>query len=299
MISIFKKAHVWVPTHEKKTIEEMRGMKPKVKSITEKMIEEIHHSFYTEVDNILANAKISRSLETNKQNLINKRDRLVKQGFINSSEVKSADAEIERLRNLQQENEEKAKIIRAIEYFSHNYFNYKFITQESVLKICQKYNLIYGTIDKYIGTVPDINLKHIENFKVKDEDRLWLESHNGRWNKNIFEVSHKQMQDKVAKYEKEREDYYEMDYEMRAHLMRIGSSRNNYNFSKAPLEIVAPLKDFDTKDMKLDGFKLTKVEIPDPVVLQPVMFEGVKYYLVVTAWGLEASDEGVLNHRYN
>ena len=51
--------------------------------------------------------------------------------------------------------------------------------------------------------------------------------------------------------------------------------------------------------MELKDFKLSKIEIPDPVVLQPVNFKGEKYYLIVTAWGDEASDELVVNETLN
>ena len=51
--------------------------------------------------------------------------------------------------------------------------------------------------------------------------------------------------------------------------------------------------------MELKDFKLSKIEIPDPVVLQPVMFNKTKYYLIVTAWGDEASDELVVNQNHN
>jgi len=67
----------------------------------------------------------------------------------------------------------------------------------------------------------------------------------------------------------------------------------------APLEIAAPLKDFDTSGMEVNDFKLSKIEVPDPVVLHPVMFKGVKHYLIVTCWGLEATDELVVNQRNN
>ena len=51
--------------------------------------------------------------------------------------------------------------------------------------------------------------------------------------------------------------------------------------------------------MELKNFKLSKIEIPDPVVLKPVFFKGMKHYLIVTAWGLEASDELVANQNHN
>ena len=77
------------------------------------------------------------------------------------------------------------------------------------------------------------------------------------------------------------------------------TSFGSISYSKAPLEICAPVKDFNTKGMELKDFKLSKIEIPDPVVLQPVNFKGEKYYLIVTAWGDEASDELVVNETLN
>ena len=41
-----------------------------------KIIEEIHESFYTEVDRLLANAKIMKSVESTKLDLIEKSHRL-------------------------------------------------------------------------------------------------------------------------------------------------------------------------------------------------------------------------------
>jgi hypothetical protein len=42
-----------------------------------------------------------------------------------------------------------------------------------------------------------------------------------------------------------------------------------------------------------------KVEIPDPIVLKPVCYKKRKYFLIVTAWGLEAADELVVNPNHN
>ena len=68
---------------------------------------------------------------------------------------------------------------------------------------------------------------------------------------------------------------------------------------KLPLEIAAPLKDFNMDEMEVKDFKLSKIEIPDPVVLKPVLFNGKKHYLIVTAWGIEASYSLVVNERFN
>lgn len=134
------------------------------------IIQEIHETFYTEVDRLLNEAKISVSNETSKQELIDKCKRLKTLGFTNTKEVREAQIEINRLNEISQINESKDKLVRAINYFSVKYPNYKFITEESVKKICEKYNLVYGSVDRYIGTVPDKNLKQIEEFKISDDD---------------------------------------------------------------------------------------------------------------------------------
>ena len=73
---------------------------------------------------------------------------------------------------------------------------------------------------------------------------------------------------------------------------------------KCPLEIAAPVKDFSMDGMKIDGGaggsrRISKIEVPDPIVLKPVFFNNQKHYLIVTAWGLEAADEMVMNPVHN
>lgn len=74
-------------------------------SIKEKnlIIEEIHNRFYSEVDRILAEASVSKSLETDKQYLIDKCNRLKALGFVSTKEVKEAETEIERLETFKTE----------------------------------------------------------------------------------------------------------------------------------------------------------------------------------------------------
>ena len=70
-------------------------------------------------------------------------------------------------------------------------------------------------------------------------------------------------------------------------------------YRKCSLEIAAPIKDFNLDASEVKDFKISDIVIPDPVVLQPVHFEGKKHYLIVTAWGLEAEDDLVINPTNN
>jgi len=264
--------------------------KLKGKTINE-IIDEIHENFYTEVDRLLASAKISNSLDTDKQDLIDKRKRLVALGFSGSKEVAEADVEIARLAALEQENKKKEHVIAAINHFSFKYPNYKFITEESVKKICAKYSLVYGEASKYIGTIPDKNLKHIEDFKIDTEDEC---SEAGiisfrRFSGDTIKsgVTFRSSKERLV-YEQSIKDTY-----------TFPSMYYREYFDACPLEIAAPLKDFNMTDHEVKDFKISKIEIPDPVVLKPVFFGGQKHYLIVTAWGQEASDELVVNQKMN
>lgn len=253
---------------------------------TNEIIEEIHESFYTEVDRLLDEAKISLPVETEYQELIDKSAKLKALGFRSAGEVNTATGEIARMDDLKRRNSEKEDLVEAINHFSMKYPQYKFITEESVKKICGKYNLIYGEVSKYIGTVPDKNIQQMEDFKINKEDACYFTKITD-W--SSLGASYRYSIISYKKYSDTRNKKDDI------HLPYDGSIA----YRKSPLEIAAPLKDFNTKGMELKDFKLSKIEIPDPVVLQPVYFKGVKHYLIVTAWGLEASDELVVNQRMN
>jgi len=250
---------------------------------TNEIIEEIHETFYTEVDKLLAEAKVANSLETDKQEAIDKCNRLKALGFTNSKEVIEAQKEIDRLNALEAENRAKESLIKAIDYFSFKYPQYKFITEHSVKGICAKYGLIYGKINRYIGTVPDKNLKHMEDFKINHEDNCFEEY----FNTPYIDFGSRRTGQRFMNGA----EYSELDTRQKM------SQYTCYEHHK--LEIAAPKSDFDLEGYGVKDHKISKIEIPDPVVLHPVCYNNQKYYLIVTAWGLEASDPLIVNERNN
>ena len=257
---------------------------------TNEIIEEIHESFYTEVDKLLASAKILKSTDTQLEDLIKKAERLKSLGFTNTKECKEAQIEIDRLQSIKDENIAKKDLHEAINYFSQKYPLYKFITEESVVKICNKYGLVYGTVDRYLGTVPDKNLKEINSFKIKDEDICCVIYNTNHFGHVPYVRSNKTINKYITKTEYiNNSKKTEIDYYM------------NRRYSEIPLEIAAPQKDFNMEGYEIEDSKLVlkKVEIPDPVVLRPVVYNSKKYYLIITAWGDEASDELVVNQKFN
>lgn len=280
LLNLFKKEAIL----SQKGIEVLDNIKLKNKS-TKEIIEEIHESFYTEVDKLLADSKILRSTDTHLQNLIDKSTKLKALGFNNTKECKDADIEIDRIRIISEENSSKTTLNQAIDYFTAKYPLNKFITEESVVKICNKYGLVYGEINKYLGTVPDKNLKEIENSKIQNEDKLYnkiIHSNSLYGTNRITSISYE-------------------EYNNKCEIEEISSDYFHYSYHKSNLEIAAPQKDFDMKGFEIQNSKLTlkKIDIPDPVVLQPVLFKNNKYYLILSAWGDEASDELVVNNINN
>jgi hypothetical protein len=182
-------------------------------------------------------------------------------------------------------------MIEAIQYFQIKYPQYKFITEESVKKICKKYGLVYGPVGRYRGEVPEKNLRQIEEFVVHPEDKAWE-----RYIRDTSVLGRGPISMGLSDYEDVKRKEEEKINDIPTALLLMRSAEY---YEEAPLEIAAPKSDFDTNGMEIEDYQLTKKHIPDPVVLQPVQYKREKYYLIVTAWGDEASDPYVVNEKNN
>ena len=245
------------------------------------IVKQIHESFYTEVDKLLELAKIQEPLDSDNPELLKKHQRLSALGFEKTKEMEAAKVELGRIEEIKYNNQQKQELIAGINYFSQKYPQYKFITEDSVKKICKKYGLVYGTIDKYIGTVPDKNLKQMEDFKIDQNDVCFLRE---RWYKHLVSLNPTERICYVSKQDSGEE------------LPRTANFPYYDTYSKCNLEIAAPITDFDMTNSEIKNFN---IKVIDPVVLQPVVFKDRKHYLIVTAWGQEASDSLVVNERMN
>lgn len=258
------------------------------------IITEIHREFETAGDKLLQESLeiISTCSVTNKD-----KGRLLAQlGFTNTPQAKEL-LDVESKENSAKEN---AELVR---YFSRNYPLNKFITENVVGEICKKYNLICGDVSCFKGFVPETKLKIIADFKVKDQDRVVgilvdgqrrILSYVGEsdfvkkecWNIHTGGTAAFNSNSDVSKYFSKRINSF---FSVGGDYLQIIGNANG-----SSLKICAPISDMDTKGMDLNGYHLTR-HIPDPVVLQPV----VGGYLIVCAWGDEASDELVVNQNHN
>lgn len=265
-----------------------------------RLIEEIHQSFFTEVDKLLAESKILHSLTSDQQEQIDKHMRLRALGFGKAENADAVQKEISRLEALKAENVKKNALSETISYFSTKYPNYKFITEASVKTICEKYGLIYGSVTQYIGNVPEKNLREIENFKIHEEDKCGAEvgqkeiTLEGTMERDPLSGRSRAVRKVIPTYR-----YMSLNTAM---YNRDNSVSRHFRYEECGMEIAAPKKDFTiAASQYIVGNKIVSkpIDIPDPVVLYPVFHNGAKHYLIVTAWGLEASDPLVVNERNN
>ena len=258
-------------------------------------VQEIHHEFDIAADKLLeeANQIIKESAHIN----VNKAERLKALGFEASSEV----AKIEPIQKKVAISKEQIELVH---YYKKEYPFNKFIVEEQVKEICHKYNLVFGDVTRYTGFVPEKNLVEIERFKLKETEKdfvcltnkdITISANNVKivrsgdyyhiWRKgfNRYETSSFQSNDGIVFYGRDRGNNFgvqDTDFIM------------NLVLSSGCMKICAPVKDMNISGLELkEGYKLIKKHIPDPVVLQPVKGG----YLIVTAWGDEASDPIIQN----
>ncbi len=242
----------------------------------QELIEQIHDEFNTAGDKLLAEAKevLSKAVDGD----LDKIQKLKAAGFQQAAQVQ----EVEKLQKDKREAEEVAKLVQD---YSFRYPNNKFITEEMVSTICKKYNLVQGNVSLYKGFVPKKNVEEIANFNLRLEDYYYSKRYKHSAYPRWESISQKD-------YEQGIESSYNKTTD--GILMYDPSHTYDYSTHKDSFSICAPIKDMDTTNMHLNGYKLEK-HVPDPVVLQPVKGG----YLIVTAWGDEQSDPIVVNQKFN
>lgn len=262
------------------------------------LIKRIHRDFDTEVDNILREARVARPTVDIKNDIEDKAKRLKRLGFSNSLSVTELQKLEEERSKRYQEQKKKDELVEAVNYFSFKYPNYKFITEERIQKICKKYGLVYSDVSNYIGDVPEKNIRHIEKFSIDDKDKIYEIQLYPRYSTKSHLVGIEKINE-IRSILNSSCNFYDH------HVMKIEGleyrifNRPSYRpriSSSSPLVIAANIKDFKKGTVSVN-YQLQ--DVPDPVVFHKVCYKDTQYYLIVTVWGDEASDELVVNHKMN
>lgn len=264
-----------------------KAEKKEISSNYPAIIDEIHNQFFTAGDNILEEAKsLLSKLETED---IAKGKRLAALGF---GKTREAVAAVETETKLATTKE----IAELVVYYKVNYPNNKFITEEQVKAICEKYGLVCGETSAYKGFVPERKIQDIERFSLLDKDTNYGVVVDG--NGNVIKYLDKEAFNTLWTNDNlfHKKGFYtssDRTFEKRNNLQFLPRF-SRVEFNQIGMKICAPLKDMEVKpNQRVVGHKIK--DIPDPVVLQPVRGG----YLIVCAWGDEASDEIVVNNQMN
>lgn len=257
-----------------------KAFTPKVNE--QAIIAEIHNEFDSAGERLINEAKL---IIEGKADFYDKAERLLGVGFKNSIEVTGA----EHFRSIK----EWPQLITS---YQQKYPFNKFITHEAAIAICKKYGLVLGDASMYKGTIPNVKLQEIERSKIDVEDKVVAFVVNDD-NEPIRGLIAKDFNTDYTKSCLRSKNYFYVstDAEFRKHNNLFGmSTYAKINFDMACLKICAPIKEMiipKGKQVK----NHTIVDVPDPIVLQPVKGG----YLIVSKWGLEASDSSLTNEKLN
>ena len=222
-------------------------------------VAQIHEEFFSSSEKLLNEAKVIISIHIEDERV----KKLIAAGFENAPEVIEYNNTKEQLRRAREAME-------LVEYYRMAYPLYKFITRESIFAICEKYNLYFTDIARFIGNIPDKNLDEIANFNkdsIKEKDRLY-EIENMRWQSGGRRLITGEERELRIAY------FSENDFEV----------ISKYD----QLHIACPITDLQIRPWdRIVGREI----IQDPIVFFPVRGG----YFILTAWGDEAKDPEILN----
>lgn len=202
---------------------------------------------------------------------------------------------------------ENYELYEKIQYYSHAYLFLKFLTEDELKRICNKYSLSINPIENYTGEVPEKNADEIlnvqslkstdapENIKyaiIKRDNAFLLASGNGTW-PGIWGSEWWKIPNRIDGH------HFSTKYAADEYLHRQGftckylvDKVTNFVEDRQGLFICAPSSQFKGKNRSITSIT---PQLKDPIVFRYVR-GGVQ---VITKWGLEASDESLTVPKLN
>jgi hypothetical protein len=277
----------------------------------EQLIAEIHNEVDTAQERLLQEAL--NVLSNGRENVENIGDRLRRVGFVNTPVAKKS-SEIKHQKKISREQ------AALIQYYQQTYPFLKFLTEDELNRICEKYKLIHAPVSAYEKDVPEKNLRDIETaqpLRDADTNPKFIHLVGGRYSYNeqgkidaLLELaglrngtfSEKDIKNVMPRYGMN-PDFYLIDSNTWLYVIwdKLGRPDNTYygfesiEFTdKSGLFIAAPPSHFNLKGLdrksKHGFFQVFKTEVKDPIVFRYVR-GGVQ---VLTKWGLEANDPSLV-----
>jgi len=267
------------------------------------VVEQIHNEFNMAGEKLLQESLAI--IEKAEKIDVTKAHLLKTNGFTNNELVKKAD-------KIQSNILEPTTVANIVLQYKRIFPLHKFIISSDVDKICKKYNLKKGFTEQYTGFVPQKNLSDIVAFKSAYSGRLKKRLKinklkvsalfSGSLNR-LFNPKCRHVKNFVVKnngvfwVDTERELVNLLNATSREIKKDCWFEINSMECVELSIfDICAPEKDMLSNSVFDKMFPKFQMEvIPDPVVLYPVEHG----YIIVTAWGDEASDPLVVNEQMN
>lgn len=170
---------------------------------------EVHNEFMTAGDTMLKQAEeiLSKKVKINPAKI----ERLKSFGFKSSKDNTAIEDD-------KKEKSHQQKLVEAICDYRIKFPNHKFIPQEKVKTICEKYGLVSGEAHQYKGFVPDKNLVEIERFfevYPGTKNTYWRKSKLGdgmiSYVTGDIQISKEEYDDLVAKNTRREEEVFAKD----------------------------------------------------------------------------------------
>jgi hypothetical protein len=202
-------------------------------------------------------------------------------------------------------NDHKAHHGHAV-YYSQKYPQYKFITEHQLAKVETKYKLRTAGLGEYKGNVPERNLHHILQFTADSVD-IAYDGHRGvEYGGSFFSVPNDHYWPE-RRPSRRRDSRGPNGYRIYETYMDEARYLNNDDYdatrSSVATQTNQKLSFAEIVNRMPSACQITADEalftIPDPELDPIVTLAVLGGYLVVTAWGAEASDPDVVNHRNN
>lgn len=189
-------------------------------------------------------------------------------------------------------NEQTIKEIQKMFYGTKT----KFLLRSQVERLLEKYNLFLRDPEFFLGDIPELNIKDLQNFKVPYS---FVKSFIHRDNMRILDQMIESIPDSVSYVVKNSVTYIEdvkVGLQFILELSKTGIIKNKLLI--AAVEGLFSQEAFSVSKARI----LNKPEISPKfeVDLDPIiMLEIPQGYLIITAWGDEANDELVVNQNSN
>lgn len=261
-------------------------------------VEQIHNDFDNAQELILEQAK--KIINENKVTNADYVSKMKELGFVNSESVKQAEKK-------QTASIKSKEMAERVMYYKRQYPFLKFLTEDKLDEICDKYGLIYAPVVRYKKDVPKKNLEEISSVqKLSDKDAYDVFYVMERANRDFNTQNTKENIDRVKSFKFQNNptsDKYSAirEFENKDDINFLYLDDCTFTeFNQSGLFIGAPKSHFNTKGLSSHkkGFfntSIVKKEVKDPIVFRYVK-GGIQ---VLSKWGDEAEDAELVNEILN